>query len=212
MSHFQWTVTSEEGVMWVVGKCWKLKPYAIIVISEENNSFQSQECGGQSILSFLNFADLALLLRSWSRQHATLYEKNFSSQPSKEVKNLPATWATHYSSSRWSLCFALHTIYVFICFAEWWLFESMARHPVVFRGRPHQSGFAKQANKHKHTNAKTNRGRPQQFGFSTRTNQVIQSHLLIKSNEMKLWTDGEHDRGDSPVHARQVRNPQRGRP
>ena len=87
----------------------------------------------------------------------------------------------------------------------------MARHPVVFRGRPHQSGFAKQANKHKHTNAKTNRGRPQQFGFSTRTNQVIQSHLLIKSNEMKLWTDGEHDRGDSPVHARQVRNQQRGR-
>ena len=28
---------------------------------------------------------------------------------------------------------------------------------------------------------------------------------------MKLWTDGEHDRGDSPVHARQVRNQQRGR-
>ena len=28
---------------------------------------------------------------------------------------------------------------------------------------------------------------------------------------MKLWTDGEHDRGDSPVHARQVRDPQGGR-
>ena len=27
---------------------------------------------------------------------------------------------------------------------------------------------------------------------------------------MKLWTDGEHDRGDSPVHARQVRDPQGG--
>ena len=153
MSHFQWTITSEEGVMWVVGKCWKLKPYAIIVISEENNSFQSQECGGQSILSFLNFADFALLLRSWSRQHATLYEKNFSSQPSKEVKNLPATWATHYSSNRCSLCFALNTIYVVICFVERRLFESMARHPVVFRGRPHQSGFAKY--KHRQTNTNT---------------------------------------------------------
>ena len=28
---------------------------------------------------------------------------------------------------------------------------------------------------------------------------------------MKLCSDGEHDRGDSPVHACQVRNPQRGR-
>ena len=58
---------------------------------------------------------------------------------------------------------------------------------------------------------KTNRGRPQQSDFNTRMNQVIQSQVSVKSNEMKLCSDGEHDRGDSPVHTRQVRDPQGGR-
>ena len=42
-------------------------------------------------------------------------------------------------------------------------------------------------------------------------NQVIRSQASVKINEMKLCSDGEHDRGDSPVHTRQVRDPQGGR-
>ena len=181
MSHFQWTITSEEGVMWVVGKCWKLKPYAIIVISEENNSFQSQECGGQSILSFLNFADFALLLRSWLRQHATLYEKKlqFTTEQRGQKFASDLSYSLFFKQVVIVFCSEYNICCYMFCRTEIIWVHGMTSRCIQRKTPPIR--FCKtqtQANNDKHIYSKTNRGRPQQFGFSTRTNQVIQSHVF----------------------------------
>ena len=93
--------------LWVVGKPWK--PDLWQQLFSEPKMWRLQYFVLFEVCGFCTAVQVLV------KTICNIIQETFSSQQSKEVKSLPAIWATRSSSSRWSLCFVLNKIHVVIC-------------------------------------------------------------------------------------------------
>ena len=102
ISHFSETQLLKS--LWVVGKPWK--PELWQQLFSEPKMWRLQYFVLFEVCGFCTAVQVLV------KTICNIIQENFSSQQSKEVKSLPAIWATRSSSNRYSLCFALNTLYV----------------------------------------------------------------------------------------------------